>query len=154
MRLYTPHSIEVLKEKMRGINIFNKWTSVHSIDNDLAKSKTWIDEYSRSRYYGSISGFRVSPGGLPYWGVGARDIDGYGRIIFIIVYWDGKNLRAYVSPAGDSWDYLKHDISRILADIDLRIAVRGAAQHNARTAEPEREPLDYLVNQPMRVLEL
>ena len=81
-------------------------------------------------------------------------MDGYGRIIFIIVYWDGTKLRAYVPPSGDSWDYLKHSTSPILADIDRRIAARGAAQHNARTAGLERGPLDYLMNQPTRVLEL
>lgn len=113
-RFFVPITIEDLKAKIDAIrkekaredeylaDIPREWSK--NIEKDLAKVEFDFEncDLDGSEFGGEWCGYHTLDNGLTFLGVKAGG--DWELPIFFIVYWDGKNLRAYIPTEGNPWN--------------------------------------------------
>jgi len=109
-RFFVPITIEDLKSKIQpfldkadcGDN--NVRYLSKSIEKDLSKVEFDFEncDLDGSEFGGEWCGYHTLDNGLTFLGVKAGG--DWELPIFFVVYWDGKNLRAYIPEEGNPWN--------------------------------------------------
>jgi hypothetical protein len=144
-RKFTPHSLEVLKQKMEDAGGFVPYELPAKVNDDLKKVnfdfENWEDSPPGYCDCAGIMGFCTAPNGLPFLGVTAGGDWEYP--LFFIIYWDGKKLRGYIPTDGNMWNTDSKEAYGNSEDDGLNMAKRWPANY-AGYGETPTEQAQYI----------
>lgn len=105
-------TIDEFKEKLSEIDLtktfdqegsFNVFENMrfdgHAYEGPFIESDFFVRDVNDAE---PLVGYHVTPGGVPYLGIGAFGEDGYVNPMFLILYWDGAHISTYVPLRGNA----------------------------------------------------